>query len=97
MLSGVVLDALLFLVVDGVCCLLEEGGLLRGMRVTDHYVENMYESSTREKKISNLPKICWKIEYLFCYFSKGKRISIIQRSAEDSLYFYCSLRTRKRV
>ena len=69
MLCGVVLDALLFLVVDGVCRLLEEGGLLRGMKVTDHYVENVYESSTREKKILNLPKICWKIQYLFCYCS----------------------------
>jgi len=56
---------LLFLVVDGVCRLLEEGGLLRGMKVTDHYVEKVYESSTREKKISNLPKIRWKIQYLF--------------------------------
>jgi hypothetical protein len=41
---------LLFLVVDGVCRLLEEGGLLCGMKVTDHYVENVYECSTREKK-----------------------------------------------
>jgi hypothetical protein len=37
-----------------------------GMKVTGHYVENVCESSTREKQISNLPKIRWKIQYLFC-------------------------------
>ncbi len=73
MLSGVVVDILLFLVGDGVCCLLEEGGLLRGMKETDNYVENVYESSTREKDFES---------------SKDP--------LEDSISFYCSLRTRKR-
>ncbi len=34
-----------FLVVDGLCCLLEAGGLLRGMKVTSHVV---CESSTSQ-------------------------------------------------
>ena len=116
MLCGVVLDALLCLVVDGDCRLLEEGGLLQSMKVDDHYVENVYESSTREKKISNLPKIFWKIQYLFCYFSfctgrtyiyyvdnvceisvKEKEFPSSKDPPEDSIYFYCFLRTRKRV
>ena len=33
MLCGVVLDALLFKVVYGVCCLLEEGGLLQRFNI----------------------------------------------------------------
>ena len=57
MLCGVELDALLCLVVDGVCCLLEEGGLLQSMKVDDFYVKNVYESSTRKKKDVKSSKI----------------------------------------
>ena len=59
MLCGVVLDALLFLVVDGVCRLLEEGGLLQKINIFCYcsirmgrtyicYVDNVCEISAKE-------------------------------------------------
>ena len=100
MLCGVVVDALLFLVVDCVCRPLEEDGLLQRLniffcycsfrtgRTYIYYVNNVSEISAKEKEIL-FPKICWKIRYIFI-------VPCVQENVYESSTLLCSAFFRKK-